>query len=208
MAKPVFYYCPRTRADTVMWMNEELGGVCDIKLINLKAGDHKSPDFLKINPMGKVPALVHDGVNVTESAAICAYLADAFSDKGFAPALNDPQRGAYYRWMFYAPSCIEPMMLDKLGGVKRENAMSAGYGAEEDVLKSIDVMLSAGPYILGDTLSAADIVMGSLLNFAIMFGAIEKKGKIADYVDHMTARPAFAKMQEISAKYAAELGVE
>ena len=74
MAKPVLYYCPRTRADTTMWMNEELGGVCDIKLVNIKAGDHKKPDFLAINPMGKVPALVHDGVIVTESAAICAYL--------------------------------------------------------------------------------------------------------------------------------------
>ena len=207
MAKPVLFYCPRTRADTTMWMNEELGGVCDIKIVNLKTGDHKKPDFLEVNPMGKVPALVHDGVVVTESAAICAYLADAFADKGFAPALNDPKRGAWHRWMYYAPSCIEPMMLDKLGGVKRENAMSAGYGTEEDVLKSIDVMLSAGPYILGDKVSAADIVMGSLLNFANMFGAIEKKGKIADYVDRMTARPAFAKTQEISAKYAEELGL-
>ncbi|WP_428408365.1 glutathione S-transferase family protein [Hyphococcus sp.] len=207
MAKPVFYYCPRTRADTVMWMNEELGGVCDVKVVNLKSGEHKQPEFLKINPMGKVPALVHDGVNVTESAAICAYLADAFFDKGFAPPLNDPKRGAYFRWMFYAPSCIEPMMLDKLGGVKRENPMAAGYGTEADVLKSIDVALSAGPYILGDKVSAADIVMGSLLNFATMFGAIEKKGKIADYIDRMTARPACVKMQEISAKYASELGL-
>lgn len=208
MAKPVLYYCPRTRAETAMWMSEELGGVCDIKIVNLKTGDHKKPEFLKINPMGKVPALTHDGVTVTESAAICAYLADAFADKGFAPTLNDPKRGAYFRWMFYAPSCIEPMMLDKLGGVKRENPMAAGYGTEADVLKSIDVALSAGPYILGDKVSAADIVMGSLLNFATMFGAIEKKGKIADYIDRMTARPAYAKMQEISAKYAADLGYE
>ena len=105
-------------------------------------------------------------------------------------------------------SCIEPMMLDKLGGVKRENPASTGHGTEEDVLKSLDVALSSGPYLLGDKVSAADIVMGSLLNFATMFGAIEKKGKIADYIDRMAARPAFAKAQEISAKYAADIGFE
>ena len=208
MAKPTLYYCPRSRADTTLWMDEELGSVCDIKLLNIQAGDHKKPDFLAINPMGKVPALVHNGVAMTESAAICVYLADAFADKGLAPALTDPKRGAYYRWMFYAPSCIEPMMLDKLSGAVRENQMAAGYGSEADVLKTIDVALSSGKYILGDTVSAADIVMGSLLNFATMFGAIEKKGAVAAYLDRMTARPAFAAMQAKSAKYAAELGME
>ena len=208
MAKPVLYYCPRTRAETTLWMSEELGGVCDLKIVNLRAGEHKKPEFLAVNRMGKLPALVHDGVAMSESAAICAYLADAFADKGFAPALNDPKRGAYFHWILYAPSVIEPMMLDKLGGVKRDNPISVGYGTEADVLATIDEALSASPYLLGDKVSAADIVMGSLLNFATMFGAIEKKGVIADYIERMTGRPAFAKAQAISAKYAADLGFE
>ena len=207
MAAPVFYYCPRSRAETVLWLDQELGGVCDIEVVNLKAGEHKTPEFLAINPMGKLPVLRHDGVAVTEAAAICAYLADAFADKGFAPALDDPKRGAYYRWMFYAPSCIEPMMLDKLGNVPRDNPIGVGYGSEADVLKTIEAALSTGTYLLGDKVSAVDIVMGSTLNFATMFGAIEKKGGIADYIDRMTARPAYAKMQEISAKHAAALGL-
>ncbi len=205
MAKPILHYCPRSRADTPMWMSEELGGVCEISIVNIRAGAGKTPDFLAINPMGKVPVLVHDGVVVTESAAICAYLADVFADTGFAPPLNDPKRGAYYRWLFYAPSVIEPMMLDKLGGVKRENASAAGHGTEADILNTLDSVLSGGNYLLGDKATAADIVMGSTLNFAVMFGAIEKKGAIADYVDRMTARPAYARMQKESAKYAAAL---
>ena len=206
MAKPVLYYCPRTRAETAMWMNEELGGVCDLKIVNLKTGDQKKPEFLKINPMGKLPALVHDGVAVTESAAICAYLADAFPQKGFAPASNDPKRGAYYRWMFFAPSCVEPMMLDRLSNTKRENPVSAGHGTEADVLAALKSALANGPYILGDKISAADIVLGSTLNFAMMFGAVDKQEPFISYVERLTARPAFKKAQETSAKYAAELG--
>ncbi len=206
MAKPVLYYCPQTRAETSLWINEELGGVCDIKLVNIRAGDHKKPDFLAINPMGKVPALVHDGVAVTESAAVCAYLADAFADKGLAPALSDPKRGAYYRWLFFAPSVVEPMMLDKLGGVKRENPVSAGHGREEDVLGTLKAALSEKPYLLGDKATAADIVLGSTLNFAMIFGAIEKQEPFVAYAERLTARPAFARAQAASAKYAKELG--
>ena len=207
MARPKLFVMPQTRSGTVLWMNEELGGVCDIELVNLKAGNQKSQDYLAINPMGKVPALIHKGVAVSEAAAICATLADAFPDRGLAPALSDPKRGTYFRWMFFAPSCIEPMMLDKLSGHKRENAAAAGHGTEESVLASINHAIAENEYLLGDTFSAADVVFGSTLNFATMFGAIEKSGAIADYVDRVTARPAFGKMMEANAKYAADLGL-
>ena len=119
--RPLIYSTPNTRSGTVGFMDEELGGVCDFKLINIRAGAGRAPEFLALNPMGKVPTLSHRGVIVTETAAICAYLADAFPAAGLAPPTDDPRRGAYYRWMFFAPSCIEPMMLDRLGKVAREN---------------------------------------------------------------------------------------
>jgi glutathione S-transferase len=192
--KPKLYHMPQTRAGTTLWMNEELGDVCDLKLINLRKGEGRTPQFLKINPMGKLPALEHKGVVVTEAAAICAYLADVFPSAGLAPATSDPRRGVYYRWMFFAPSCIEPMMLDRLGKVTRENTTAAGHGDFERVMASIEQALSNGPFILGDKFSAADVVMGSTLFFATMFGAIPKEGRVKDYVDRIAARPAHQTM--------------
>ena len=205
--RPVLYHMPQTRGGTTAWMNEELGGVCEVKLVNLRKGEGRTPEFLKINPMGKLPALTHKGVTVTEAAAICAYLADLYADKGLAPAQNDPKRGVYYRWMFFAPSCIEPMMLDRLGKVTRENATAAGHGDYERVMASIGQALASGPWLLGDKFSAADVVMGSTLNFATMFGAIPKEGRIKDYVERITARPAHQAMMRKNADQAKEMGL-
>jgi glutathione S-transferase len=205
--KPILYHMPQTRGGTTLWMNAELGDVCEIRLINLRKGEGRTSEFLKINPMGKLPALQHKGATVTEAAAICAYLADAFPDKGIAPSTSDPKRGIYYRWMFFAPSCIEPMMLDRLGKVTRENSTAAGHGDFERVMSSIDQALSNGPWILGDRFSAADVVMGSTLNFATMFGAIPKEGRIKDYVERVTARPAFHGMMKKSAEQAKAMGL-
>lgn len=205
--KPVLYHMPQTRGGTTSWMNEELGGVCEIRLVNLRKGEGRSAEFLKINPMGKLPALTHKGAIVTEAAAICAYLADQYPEKGLAPALSDPKRGEYYRWMFFSPSVIEPMMLDRLGKVVRENSTAAGHGDYERVMSAIDRALSNGPWLLGEKFSAADVVMGSTLNFATMFGAIPKEGRIKEYVDRNTARPAFAAMMKRNADQAKEMGL-
>ncbi|HBS34635.1 MAG TPA: glutathione S-transferase [Parvularcula sp.] len=205
--RPVLYFMPQTRGGTALWMSEELGDVCTIKLVNLRKGEGRTHEFLKINPMGKLPTLTHKGVTVTEAAAICAYLADQFPERALAPASTDPQRGAYYRWMFFAPSCIEPMMLDKLGKVTRENAAAAGHGDYERVTASIAQALSNGPYILGEKFSAADVVMGSTLNFATMFGAIPLEGAIKAYVERIKARPAFASMMAKNAEIAKAMGL-
>lgn len=205
--KPILYHMPQTRGGTTLWMNEELGDVCEIRLVNLKKGEGRTPQFLKINPMGKLPALQHKGVAVTEAAAICAYLADAFPQTGLAPSASDPKRGVYYRWMFFAPSCIEPMMLDRLGKVTRENTTAAGHGDYERVMASIDQALSNGPWILGDKFSAADVVMGSTLSFATMFGAIPSEGEIKAYVERVRARPAFQAMMQKNAEQAKAMGL-
>ena len=125
-----------------------------------------------------------------------------------APALDDLLRGAYYRWMFYAPGCIEPTMLDKLSGTMRENASAAGHGAIDDVLRTIDHALSAGNWLLGDRFSAADVVFGSTLNFAVTFGAFEKQKAYGEYLDRLTARPAYLSMLEKDKAWAKELGIE
>ncbi len=208
MARPVLYHTPKTRGGATLWMNEELGGVCDVKLVDMQKGEQKSPDFLKINPMGKIPALMHGGVAVTEAAAICAYLADAFPQSGLAPASNDPKRGAYFRWMFFAPACIEPMMLDKFANIARENTASVGYGSEADVLGAVKTAIAEGPFLLGEKFTAADVVFGSTLNFAVMFGAIENTEPFASYTDRLKLRPAFRRSVEKNMEYLQQLGMQ
>ena len=208
MTELILYHCPQTRAGTTLWMNEELGAPCEVKLINVLAGEQKTPEFLAVNPMGKVPALIDEGHVVTEAAAICAHLADRFPDAGLAPLPGDPARGTYLRWMFFAPSCIEPMMLDKLGNTPRTNSSSVGYGGEDSVLGALTGLLTDRDYVLGDQFSAVDVVLGSTLNFATMFGAIEKVEPFASYLDRLMGRPAVQKANEKNEAFLAQLAKE
>ena len=203
---PILYHCPQTRGRTTLWMNEELGAPCTVKLIDIKKNEQKSDDYLSVNSMGKLPALTHGGVSVTEAAAICAYLADAFPDANLAPNPSDPKRGAYYRWMFFAPSCIEPAMLDTLTNTERPNPGSIGHGLVNDVLTAIDRALGEGPYLLGDKFTAADVVFGSTLSFALMFGAFDKKPAYVEYVDRLMSRSAAQHANEKDSAFASELG--
>jgi len=203
---PILYHCPQTRGGTTHWMNEELGAPARVEIINIKDADQKNPDYLAINPMGKIPALTHDGVTITEVAAICAYLADAYPEYNLAPAYDDPKRGLYFRWMFFAPSCIEPAMLDKFSGTERENPGSVGHGSVNDVLKTIDHALETGPYLLGDRFTAADVVFGSTLNFALMFGAFDKKQHYTEYIDRLMSRPAVQSANAKNTAWMKELG--
>lgn len=206
MAKPILYHCPQTRSGTAFWMNEELGDVCDVQILDIKKNEQKNPDFVALNPMGKLPTLVHDGVVTTEAAAICAYLADAFPAAGLAPAQNAANRGAYFRWMFFAPTCIEPAMMDIFFKRKNENPASIGYANADEVIETAKTALGHGDYILGDTFSAADVVFGSSLNFAMMFGAFEKQEPFTSYVDRLMARPAVQRCNEKNAEHQKALG--
>ncbi len=197
MAEPelVFYFAPRSRSGIVLWMLEELGAPYRMEVLSLKKGDQKSPSFLAVNPMGKVPAITHGGVAVTEAAAICCYLADAFPAAGLAPAIGDPQRGPYLRWLFFAPSCIEPAMNDK--AFKRDPAPSStiGYGDYETVMNTVAEVVSQGEYLLGDRFSAADVALGSTLRYGMMFGIIPNRAEFATYVGRLEARPALQRIK-------------
>jgi glutathione S-transferase len=188
-----FYHNPQSRAQMAHWMLEEAGAPYRIVPIDFEKGENRTPSFLAINPMGKLPTIVHRGVVVTETAAIIAYIADAFPAAGLAPAPDDPLRGAYYRWLFFGAGCIEPALLDKM--MKRpevERKGAVGWGSYEEVMATLKGALAKGPYLLGEKFSAADVYIGSEVRFAMMFGAPGLKGEkvFDDYVARLSARPA------------------
>ena len=189
-----FYHNPRSRAQIVHWMLEETGAPYEIRPIDLQAGENRQPAFLAINPMGKLPTIVHRGVTITEAAAICTYLADAFPAAGLAPATDDPRRGTWLRWLFFAAGCFEPALIDRM--FQRPdpgNKGALGYGSYEDVLAALKTALTPGPWILGDAFSAADVYVGSEINWAMGFGAPGLAGEpVFDaYVERLKQRPAF-----------------
>jgi len=190
----IFYHNPQSRSQMVRWMIEEAGAPHRIVPIDFTRNEHKAPGFLALNPMGKLPTIEHRGTVVTETAAIIAYLADTFPQAGLAPAPGEPARGAYYRWLFFGAGCFEPALLDKM--MKRpevERKSAVGWGSYDDVLATLKAALATGPYLLGDKFTAADLYIGSELNFAVMFGAPGLKGEpvIDAYLARLVARPAF-----------------
>ena len=195
MADITLYTNPMSRGRIVHWLLEELGVPYDMKILDFEKREHKSPEYLKINPMGKVPAIVHRGTVVTEAAAICVYLADAFPQAGLAPKLDDPKRGTYLRWIFFGVGCLEPAVLDKMFNrppVERPGAI--GYGTYETALAVLETALTPGPWILGERFSAADVFVGSQLHFGVMTKAIAPTPVMQKYVDRIAARPALQKL--------------
>jgi glutathione S-transferase len=190
-----FYTNPMSRGRIVHWLLDELGAPYEMKVLDLEKREHKSPEYLKINPMGKVPAIVHRGVVVTESGAICMYLADAYPSAGLAPALDDPQRGTYLRWFFFGAGCFEPAVIDQMFArppVERPGAL--GYGSYEDTLRALETALLPGPYILGERFSAVDIYVGAQIHWALMVKALEPRVAFQQYADRLAERPALQRL--------------
>jgi glutathione S-transferase len=195
MADITFYTNPMSRGRIVHFLLEELGVPYDMKILDLEKGDHKKPDYLKINPMGKVPAIVNRGIVITEVAAICTYLADTYPKAALAPKLDDPQRGTYLRWLFFGAGCVEPAIVDKLFSrppVERKGAL--GYGSYEDTLNALETALEPGPWILGERFSAADVYVGSQIQWGTMVKALEPRPVFQKYLERIAARPAMQKM--------------
>ena len=199
------FHSPQSRSSGALTLLEELGASYNLHLLNMKAGENRQPAYLAINPMGKVPAILHQGALVTEQVAIFLYLADLFPDAGLAPAIGDPLRGPYLRWMAFYAACYEPALVDK--AMKREQAplpMST-YGDWDTMLGAVVGQLSKGPYILGDKFTAADVLWGGGLGWGRMFGIIPAdEPTIAAYVDRVTTRPAFVRVAEADVERAAE----
>ncbi|HEX7082159.1 MAG TPA: glutathione S-transferase family protein [Gammaproteobacteria bacterium] len=187
----VFYHNPMSRARIVHWMLEEVEASYEVELIRFDKNEHKAPEYLAINPMGKLPAIVHRGTVVTESAAICAYLADAFPDAGLAPNVRSPDRGTYYRWLFFAAGCLEPALVDKMLDRPDPGRPSAiGYGTYRDTLDTLEQAVAKGPYLLGERFTAADLYVASQIGWGLMTKALEPRPALVDYSTRCTERPA------------------
>jgi glutathione S-transferase len=186
-----FYHNPQSRGRIVHWMLEEVNAPYEIKVVDFNKKEHKSDDFLAINPMGKIPAIVHRGTMVTECAAICAYLADAFPAAGLAPATDDPKRGTYLRWLFFGAGCVEPAIIDQMFSRPPPSRPAAlGYGNFADTLNTLEKAVSPGPFVLGERFSAADVYVGSAIGWGLMMKAVEPRPAFAAYMAKVTQRPA------------------
>ena len=185
-------------------MLEELGADYELRVLSLKQGEQRKPEYLRINPMGKVPAIVHDGALVTEQGAVYAYLADLYPEAGITPAIGDPLRGPYLRWLFYYGSSFEPALIDR--SMKREPAAPATspYGDYETMLKTLTDQLATGPWLLGERFTAADVLWGTALRWTTMFKLVPETPVIAAYVARVAARPAVARAAKIDADLIAQ----
>ena len=192
----VFYTNPMSRGRIVRWMLEEVGRPYRAEILNY-GPEMKSPAYLAINPMGKVPALVHGKTVVTEAAAICAYLADAFPEAGLAPPTHD--RGAYYRWLFYAAGPLEQAWTNKSFGFElpQDGGRRAGYGSFEQVLDCLEAALAGRDYVAGERFSAADVYLSGQLGFGLRFGMIDERSQFVRYVGLHANRPARLRADQI-----------
>ena len=193
------YWCPRTRSFTALWLMEKTGQAYERVRIDISEGAQKTPEYLAINPMGKVPALQDGDATLAEAAAICAYVAERYPQAKLAPPLGDPKRAKYLYWLFFGPGCIEPAMV-QLSTKIEMNPVAAGWGDAQRVFDVLDAALTTGPWLLGETFSAADILIGSGLNFAVrMFKMVPSRPSFERYVDACSARPAFQRASAIAA---------
>ena len=198
------YHAVPSRSSIARWMLEEVGQPYEVRLLDLKAGEQRRPDYLATNPMGKVPALDHDGVVVTEAAAICCYLADAFPQAGLNVPVGDRQRGPYLKWLFFGPGCIEPAVTDKAFKRAQEPPRGTlGYGDYDTVMDVLAAALRTGPHLLGERFTAADVVIGSTLRWGMAFKLIPERTEFTAYTGRLAQRPAARRAAELDAKLTA-----
>lgn len=189
------YWCPQSRSITALWMMEEAGVRYERELVDIRTGAQSRPEFAAINPMMKVPALSDGPVNVAESGAILAYVAERVPEAGLAPPVGDEKRGDYLRWLFFGP-LIEAAITQKVTGLEMASS-TAGWGSYERVVDVLEAGVKNGAWLLGARFSAADVLIGSNLNFGMMFKLIDPRPAFTAYVERCKERPAFRRSQAI-----------
>lgn len=198
-----FFHAPNTRSGGALLLLEELGAEYELHLLDMKAGEQRKPEYLAINPMGKVPAIRHGDAVVTEQVAVFLYLADLFPQAGLAPDIGDSLRGPYLRWMAFYAGCFEPAVVDK--ALKREPAppSMSPYGSYETVMSTLIGQLTPGPWLLGESFTAADVLWGSSLTWTHQFGLVPSDPAILGYIERFNARPLVARCKAQDAEIAA-----
>jgi glutathione S-transferase len=202
--KPTLFHSPNTRSSGALILLEELGADYALQVLNMKAGEQRGAAYLAINPMGKVPAVLHDGALVTEQVAVFLYLADRYPEAGITPAVGDALRGPYLRWMAFYGSCFEPALIDRAQKREASPSSMSPYGDFDTMLKTLTDQLARGPYLLGDKFTAADVLWGTALTWTTMFGLIPETPVTRAYMDRVNARPAVARVRQSDAALAAE----
>lgn len=192
------YWSPRSRSFSSLWLMEEPGQPYERVLIDITTGAQRTLEFLAVNPMGKVPALQDGEATLAEAAAICAYVAERYPQARLAPPVGDAHRAKYLYWLFFAPGCIEPAMVQLATGIEM-NSVAAGWGDAQRVFDVLDAALENGPWILGEDFSAADIAIGSGLNFAVrLFKMMPSRPSFDRYLDRCATRPAFQRAERLA----------
>jgi glutathione S-transferase len=191
MAELTLYHAAPSRSSIALWMLEEVGAPYDIHLLSLSKGENRAPDYLAVNPMGKVPALRHGDTVITEVAAICMYLADAFPAAKLNVPIGTPRRGTYLKWLFFAPGCIEPAVTDRAYPRKEEARRAMlGYGDFDTTMDVIAAAVAKKPWLMGEQFTAADVVCGSHIRWGMMFKMIPERPEFSAYAARIAARPA------------------
>ncbi|MDB4943005.1 MAG: glutathione S-transferase [Labilithrix sp.] len=203
----ILHHHPFSRAAGTVWMLEELGIPYELQFVDILKGAQKAPEVVALNPMGKLPFLVDDGVVVTESAAIGLYLADRYSYGKLAPKVDDPARGTYLRWSFFAPSVIEPGVMAHAAKWELKPGQ-VGWGTYDEMIGTMEKALEGRRFILGDTFSMADCIFGGTVRYMLLVGMLEKRPAFTAYAERLGDRPALQRADAKNAQIAKEHGLK
>lgn len=197
------YYAPQTRATGTRIMLEELGAPYDLHLLDIQDEHYADDGFREINPLAKVPTIKAGDTVITEQVAITIYLGDYFADAGLAPAIDDPDRGTYLRWLVFYAACFEPALMDKSTEHDPGPSDRSVYGTFDEMISTLEQALTPGPYLLGERMTVADILWGTALQWTMMFGLVPENPIFRDYAQRITSRPVAVNMQAEDEKLAA-----